>query len=129
MKTTRVIDADGHIRETDVLLDYVEPPYRRASLRELFPSDGWDRHLQGRLWIDVPDAAAWLRAMAQGGMERAVLFPTFGLFHSFIRDPDVAVAVSRAYNTYVAEHYRTPRVACSRWPCCRSKTSTKRSKN
>ena len=107
MAMTRVVDADGHIREADrVFMEYVEPPYRRASLRDLFPSDGWDRHLQGRLWFDAPDAKAWLEAMERGGMEQAVLYPTLGLFHSFIRDPDVAVAVSRAYNSYVAEQYR-----------------------
>jgi predicted TIM-barrel fold metal-dependent hydrolase len=106
MGTQHIIDADGHVREADKeLMEYVEAPYRRASSRDFFPSDGWDRHLQGRLLINVPDASAWLEGMAQGGMDMAVLFPTLGLFLSFIHDPDVAVAVSRAYNSYVTEHY------------------------
>jgi predicted TIM-barrel fold metal-dependent hydrolase len=106
MGSQRIIDADGHIREAEqVMLEYFEPPYRPMSLRALFPSDGWDRHLQGRLLIEVPDAAAWLKGMELGGMDTAVLFPTLGLFHSFIHDPDIAVAVSRAYNSYVAEQY------------------------
>jgi hypothetical protein len=82
MGTQRIIDADGHIREAEqVMLEYFEPPHRPLSLRALFPSDGWGRHLPGRLLTEVPDAAAWLKGLELGGMETAVLFPTLGLFH------------------------------------------------
>ncbi len=100
-----VIDADGHIMESDEqLLPYLEGPYRHRSLvRSFYPRDGWDRRLGNRLGSWADNAQTWLKALDEGGMEATVLFPTNGLFIGFVKDPDWAVALCRAYNTFLSE--------------------------
>jgi predicted TIM-barrel fold metal-dependent hydrolase len=109
-----VIDADGHVTESqDQLARYLEEPYRRRpSTFPFYPSDGWDRRLLGTLGHWAGDAAAWLRALDEGGVDTTVLYPTLGLFASFLRDRAWAVALCRAYNTLLhAEFTRvTPRL-------------------
>lgn len=102
-----VIDADGHVTETnEQVAKYLEEPYRQRPLAfPLYPWDGWDRRLLGRLGDWAGDAAAWLRALDQGGVEVAVLYPTLGLFMSFLKDRDWAVALCRAYNSLLAEEF------------------------
>lgn len=101
-----VIDADGHVTESDEQVRrYMEEPYRR---RPTFRAGDqyWDRNLYGRLGRSAPDAETWLRAMDEGGLDTAVLFPTrVGLGASLIWEPDVAVAVSRAYNQFMYEEF------------------------
>jgi predicted TIM-barrel fold metal-dependent hydrolase len=102
-----VIDADGHVTETnEQVAKYLEEPYRQRPLAfPLYPWDGWDRRLLGRLGDWAGDAATWLRALDQGGVEVAVLYPTLGLFMSFLKDRDWAVALCRAYNSLLAEEF------------------------
>ena len=101
-----VIDADGHIVETDdQLREYLEAPFcnRRANF---YPKDNWDRSLRGTLGSQVKDAQSWLDAMDQGDVSTAVLFPTGGLGISWVREPDFAVALARAYNNFVSEKFQ-----------------------
>ena len=43
----KVIDADGHVRESmTALREFLEPRWQR---RNLFPNDAWDRDLRGKL--------------------------------------------------------------------------------
>jgi uncharacterized protein len=102
-----IVDADGHVTESQEQLSrYLDEPYRRRPLGfPWFPQDGWDRRLLGTLGEVAGDAATWLRAMDKGGMELAVLYPTLGLFMSFLRDRDWAVALCRAYNTLMYEEF------------------------
>jgi uncharacterized protein len=102
-----IIDADGHVTESqDQLLRYLDEPYRRRPLGfPWLPQDGWDRRLLGTLGEFAGDAESWLRAMDKGGMEAAVLYPTLGLFMSFLRDREWAVALCRAYNTLMHEEF------------------------
>ena len=102
-----ILDGDGHILESDGVQDYLEPAYRRNAYRDHFPLDGWNRNMGGRLGsTTVRSAQTWLQGLELGGMSQAVLFPTLGLFSGFIRNRDVAVALCRAYNSFVAEQYR-----------------------
>jgi uncharacterized protein len=109
-----VIDADGHVTETqDQVAKYLEEPYRRRPSGMLFyPWDGWDRRMLGTLGEFASTADAWLKAMDRGGMESAVLYPTLGLFMSFLRDRQWAVALCRAYNTFMHEEFtrKSPRL-------------------
>ena len=109
-----IIDADGHVTESqEQLCRYLEEPYRRRPLGfPWFPQDGWDRRLLGTLGQTAGDAESWLRGLDKGGMETAVLYPTLGLFMSFLRDRDWAVALCRAYNTLLHEEFIkvTPRL-------------------
>ena len=80
-----VIDADGHVTESqEQLARYLEEPYRRRPTTFPFhPWDGWDRRMLGTLGQWAGDAAAWLRALDEGGVATTVLYPTLGLFASF----------------------------------------------
>jgi uncharacterized protein len=109
-----ILDADGHVTESyEQLAKYLDEPYRRRPLNfPLFPQDGWDRRLLGTLGEVAGDADTWLRALDKGGMDTAVLFPTLGLFMSFLKDRAWAVALCRAYNTLLAEEFlrKSPRL-------------------
>lgn len=101
-----VIDADGHITEEDgQLKQYMEAPYRdRGAV--FYPRDNWDRSLGGTLGTRARDAKSWLGAMDQGGLSTAVLFPTNGLSIGWIREPDYAVALCKAWNNFVSEEFQ-----------------------
>jgi hypothetical protein len=106
---TTVLDADGHVTEsTEQVATYLDEPFRRRPLGfPFYPSDGWDRRLLGTLGDVGGDAETWLRAMDKGGVETAVLYPTLGLFMSFLKDRQWAVALCRAYNTFLHEEFVT----------------------
>jgi predicted TIM-barrel fold metal-dependent hydrolase len=78
----------------------------------MYAWDGWDRRLLGTLGDAAGTAAEWLRALDRGGMELVVLYPTLGLFMSFLRDRQWAVALCRAYNRLMHEEFiaRSPRL-------------------
>lgn len=102
-----VLDADGHVTESyEQLARYLDEPYRRRPLVSPFYAwDGWDRRLLGTLGDSAGDAETWLRVMDKHGVEQAVLYPTLGLFMSFLKDPLWAVALCRAYNTLMGEEF------------------------
>ena len=101
-----VIDADGHITEEDrQLRDYMEAPYRNRQAT-IYPQDNWDRSLGGTLGETAKDAKSWLNAMDKGGVSTAVLYPTGGLGIGWVREPDFAVAVCKAWNNFVAEEFQ-----------------------
>jgi hypothetical protein len=102
-----IIDADGHVTESqEQLARYLEEPYRRRPAGfPWVPQDGWDRRLLGTLGDFAGTAEAWLRALDKGGMETAILYPTLGLFMSFLRDRGWAVALCRAYNSFMHEEF------------------------
>jgi len=103
--STPVIDADGHILEQEEqLARYLDWPYREPGRGWTFyPRDGWNRRLGGRLGQWADSAESWLRALDEGGVDTTVLFPTSGLFIGFVKDPDWAIALCRAYNTFLYE--------------------------
>lgn len=100
-----IIDADGHVTETwEQIARHLEEPYRRRPLlTPLFPQDAWDRRLLGTRGHWAGDARSWIEALDQGGMATSVLYTTLGLFMPFLRDPEWAVALCRAYNTMLHE--------------------------
>jgi hypothetical protein len=83
-----VLDADGHVTEsTEQVAKYLDEPYRRRPLNfPFYPQDGWDRRLLGTLGDFGGDAETWLRALDKGGVEATILYPTLGLFMSFINN-------------------------------------------
>jgi uncharacterized protein len=106
-----VIDADGHlIEQTDLLRSYLKPPYDKRS-GPLFHGEPWDGHLQGTLpanreWCrrDLK-AADWLEIMDKHNMELAFLYSTGAGDVSRVREPGYALALCRAYNDYVHDHW------------------------
>ena len=103
-----VIDADGHVTETnEQIAKYLEEPFRRRPLANfsLYPSDGWDRRLLGTLGQWASTAKSWLEALDENGLESTVLYPTLGLFIGFVKDAEWAVALCRAYNSFLHEEF------------------------
>src|SRR5215211_4006235 len=97
-----VIDGDGHITEQEsAYRERLPEPYRSA--QPLYPHDGWDRNLGGRLGHQVADPARQLADMDAEGIDIAVLFPTGGLAIGNVRDPALATALARPYNEWLAE--------------------------
>lgn len=110
----RVIDADGHVTETaDQLNAYLGGVRGHFQGHRLtYPQDGWDRSLGGKLGTRASDAATWLRAMDEGEMETAVLYPTDGLGIGWVREPAWAVALAAAWNDFFFNefHEQSPRL-------------------
>src|SRR5256712_1158543 len=107
-----VVDADGHITEsTEQLRPYFEGRQGErghwAGRRSYYPEDGWDRSLGGTLGSSVNDAKSWLKLMDEGGIESTVLYPTGGLAIGWVREPDFAVALCRAYNNFLHQEFLT----------------------
>ena len=130
-KTCRsaVIDGDGHImEEPDEIVRYLPKEYRSGfeagHFSLLFPPldhfHGMPMRIRGaeRHGGQVAPLAAhrlgpdeWLDFLTMVNIERTVLYPTYALSHGKIRDRAWAVAVTRAYNEWLAETYlgRDPR--------------------
>ncbi len=102
-----VLDADGHVTESyEQLAKYLDEPYRRRPLTfPWYAADGWDRRLVDKFHDWAGNAEQWLKALDKGGMEQVVLFPTLGLFMSFLKDREWAVRLCRAYNTLLYEEF------------------------
>ena len=110
-----VIDADGHVVESDVeLLQYLPPPYagREDLLRmPFFPTlDGWHRPARrvadGRAHVlPRPDIADWRAYLDEARIGATVLFPTAGLAFGLVADPEWAVALARAYNDWLHDRF------------------------
>jgi predicted TIM-barrel fold metal-dependent hydrolase len=112
----RIIDADGHVQELDEqLAEYIGPPYAELEWHRSYPfwpglnADGFLRSLRKPGgWAGGgtgPSAEDWLRFLDINDIERTVLYPTQGLTHGFIRDPAWAVALARAYNSWVHDRF------------------------
>src|SRR5207248_5692321 len=115
-----IVDADGHVMELDEqLAEYIGPPYDGlewhrsygfwpgltgdGNLRALRKPGGWAGGGTG------PDAQDWLRFLDINGVERTVLYPTQGLTHRLIRDPERAGGLARAHHDRL--HDCRPRVS------------------
>src|SRR5437667_8917355 len=116
-RTIPVVDADGHITEsTEQLRPDFEGNYgdrgHWAGRRSYYPEDGWDRSLGGRLGSKASDAKTWLRFMDEGEVETAVLYPTAGLGIGWVREPDFASVLCRAYNDFFHHEFtsKSPRL-------------------
>jgi predicted TIM-barrel fold metal-dependent hydrolase len=120
-----LIDADGHVFEdTRGILEHLDEPYWSVHGRQLGSADATGAPLLfppiGNLAI-VPFAVAaddaradaetgfgvesWQYFLDTVGIERTVLYPTLGLTVGRIRDLDYVVALTRAYNDWLASTY------------------------
>jgi predicted TIM-barrel fold metal-dependent hydrolase len=106
-KATRYIDADGHLRDTELRYRrYIGEPYnQRKRLSMGSGGSSFDNTLGGSLGTEEVDAPIWLDALERGGLDLTVLYPTSGLGLGFVSERDFALAMSRAYNAYVSNEY------------------------
>ncbi|MBX5465880.1 MAG: amidohydrolase [Firmicutes bacterium] len=103
----RIIDADMHLRDEDgEIRRYLRPPWN-AGRRTLYPFDNFDRTLGGRLGRPAQSPQAHLEDMEAEAIDVAVLYPTNGLFIGEVRERAFAVALTQAYNEWVARFCET----------------------
>jgi predicted TIM-barrel fold metal-dependent hydrolase len=111
MQDVPVIDADGHVLETDTELEqYFDGPYkghRRSGVFSIFPSlDGWPRgFVRGLDKVNRATADIWIEFIEGSKIDAAVLYPTAGLSFGLIQDPDWACVVARTYNNWLNDKY------------------------
>ena len=112
----RIIDSDGHVRETDEqIIEYMSPGYR--SRREamlyfpLVPHHGWHRSIPANDYrhqdFRVPDWREWAGKLDEGKIELTVLYPTRFMHIGQIGNPRYAVELCRAYNDFLHEQFLT----------------------
>jgi uncharacterized protein len=111
-----IIDADGHVRETDEqIMEYMSASYR--SRREamlyfpLVPHHGWHRSIPANDFryqdFRVPDWREWAGKLDEGNIELTVLYPTRLMHIGQIGNPRYAVELCRAYNDFLHEQFLT----------------------
>ena len=115
----RAIDADGHVQEpTEAIARLLPAHLRDCAPRSALDEAGRIRQIVGGEWmpyIPVPESGTWeipsggydpkqrLADMDRQGVERSVLFPTFGLAFAGLPRSDVQIALCRAYDDWLAD--------------------------
>jgi predicted TIM-barrel fold metal-dependent hydrolase len=130
MSEYRVIDADGHVWEPESLWErHLDPRFRERRPRLVRDNRGTTRYmLEGRLIPPGEGLGAWapegifeatthrdggfdpklrLVDMDTEGIDVAVLYGSFGLALWQAQDPQLAIALCRAYNDWLAEYCST----------------------
>jgi predicted TIM-barrel fold metal-dependent hydrolase len=122
----QVIDSDAHIGEPVDLWERLPVELAAQAPRvELLPEGRMRWRIEGRATPALPrwtapgpagsrvpyrprpglrDPVAHLADMDAEGIDQAILYPGVGLVFAAIEDPALAVACSRAYNDWLAEH-------------------------
>lgn len=113
MTDWKMIDADGHIREVESdVFEYLPDYYknRRAAVLyfPLLPHHGWHRQAGlgavGASFL-IPTLEDWRKALEQGNIEAAVLYPTRFMHIGQVGMAEFAVDLSRAYNDYLYDRF------------------------
>ena len=113
MAERKMIDADGHIREIESdVFEYLPEHYksRRDAVLyfPLLPHHGWHRQAgsggMGASFL-VPTLEDWRKALDQGNIEAAVVYPTRFMHIGQVGMVDFAVDLSRAYNDYLYDRF------------------------
>src|SRR5437867_608349 len=99
-----VVDADGHILEPLDLWDhYIDPAFRERRPRFLIDENGKERlGVEGKKGGFDPHAR--IPDMDADGIDAAFLYPSLGLFAGAVSDPELAAAMCRAYNRWLADY-------------------------
>ena len=105
-----VFDADGHVWENDdEIAGYFEgadAERQRFPTFGLFPSlDGWTRGLVAPDMDPFTNAKSWGTMLDELGADGTVLYPTSGLAHGLIQNPEWAVSTATAYNSWLEDRY------------------------
>jgi len=100
MKDMLVIDADGHVSESNASLKkYLKAEYRS---RPLQASESWDRSFGGTLGKQNEDPKVQLADMDAEGIDVQVIYPSSRLSLSAEKETDLVVDIARAYNDWLA---------------------------
>ena len=99
-----VIDADGHVGNDEAAYrPYLEARFRS---RPLLPRDNYDRSVGGKYGKRHQDPATQVADMDLEGIDVQVLYGTGVLAMRKIRERELAVALHRAYNDWLAAFCR-----------------------
>lgn len=98
-----IIDADIHVTMDTINTLRPRLPERYRQRERYFNQDEYDRNLNGTLGKHDLSAADHLRDMEIEGIDVQVLFPTGMLGYGNNREAELAVALCRAYNDWLAE--------------------------
>lgn len=113
-----IVDGDGHLFEDlKGILSHLPAPYREgfasgrlSAPRHMFPAHSLfhaipvDQYGMGARQ-KLPALPEWIEFLDDVGIERTVLYPTWGLHVGLMRDPSFAVALCQAYNDWVVATY------------------------
>jgi predicted TIM-barrel fold metal-dependent hydrolase len=120
---THIFDADGHIFEAQSeIAEFLPAPWHGQMGGGLLSGggDGWNRRsLSVRAdalrskepgWIGEhtegpPNAARWIELLDEAGIDGTVLYPTAFLSVCKEKDPEWAIALATAYNSWMADKY------------------------
>src|SRR5256714_8010141 len=95
-----IIDADGHAVDNEgVYRERLPEQYRKRSF--IHPSDGFDRHQNGKIKKQPQDAAQNLADNDREGIDLQIIYPTGGLMLSRGREPDYANALPPTYHHWL----------------------------
>jgi predicted TIM-barrel fold metal-dependent hydrolase len=121
LKDMLIVDVDVHVNETPAaLLPFCEMPWRK-SLQALTRVPQGYLNIPGYAqamapWPIFPDSSGQRRKTVTSakemrkdlddlGVDIAVLFPDFFLFHAALQQADYAVALAKAYNRWLVEEW------------------------
>ena len=97
-----VIDADGHVCDNqETIRPFVDPKFRN---RPLVPGSVADRSVGGKYGKRHQDPAIQIDDMDIEGIDIAVLYGTGSLAMTKLKERELAVAVHRAYNDWLATY-------------------------
>src|SRR5205085_10236297 len=97
-----IIDADGHAVDNEgVYRERLPEQYRKRSF--IHPSDGFDRHQNGKIKKQPQDAAQNLADNDREGIDLQIIYPTGGLMLSRVSEPDYAIWLARTYNDWLVD--------------------------
>ena len=100
MKDFLVIDADGHVTESDAgLRKHMKEEFRA---RPFMGGESWDRSFGGTLGKRNEDPRVQLQDMDAEGIDIQVIYPSH-LSLSAVKEADLAVDLARAWNDWIAE--------------------------
>ena len=108
----KIIDADGHIEESNKdIKTFLPPPYNKRA-GSLLPGLGLDARMEGRFdKIEASDISVRLKDMDREGIDVSVLFPTTSFALSKLFEREYAIAYARAYNDFIANYCKqSPRL-------------------
>src|SRR5258708_3226619 len=106
MKKYTIIDADGHITETEAKIrEYISSPHNKRTPLFSMGTETWDRALHGTRRQRGDDSKTWLDTLDQHGLESTVLFPSRGLQFGKYKEAEFAIALCRAYNDFVHHEF------------------------
>jgi predicted TIM-barrel fold metal-dependent hydrolase len=122
-----ILDTDIHVSEPLLeLAEYIDPPWN-VGLREVakfplryldipgvapradfvlpFPGGAFPGGTGAEYGITVPSAATMRKDLDELGVDEAIVFPDNLLLLPMVRPPDFAVALARAYNSWLHERW------------------------